>query len=48
MLTMDTARTMVRDGAVAVADGRIVGVGAAADLAARWPARAGSAVPGGS
>ena len=37
MLTMDTARTMVRDGAVAVAGGRIVDVGAAADLAARWP-----------
>ena len=37
VLTMDTARTMMRDGAVAVADGRIVDVGAAADLAARWP-----------
>lgn len=37
VLTVDTARTMVRDGAVAVAGGRIVGVGAAVDLAARWP-----------
>jgi 5-methylthioadenosine/S-adenosylhomocysteine deaminase len=37
VLTMDAARTMLRDGAVAVAGGRILDVGAAADLAARWP-----------
>jgi 5-methylthioadenosine/S-adenosylhomocysteine deaminase len=38
VLTMDATRTMVRDGAVAVAGGRIAEVGAAADLTARWPA----------
>jgi 5-methylthioadenosine/S-adenosylhomocysteine deaminase len=38
VLTMDAARTMVRDGAVAVAGGRILEVGAAIDLVARWPA----------
>jgi 5-methylthioadenosine/S-adenosylhomocysteine deaminase len=37
ILTMDTARTMLRDGAVAVAGERIVAVGTSADLAARWP-----------
>jgi 5-methylthioadenosine/S-adenosylhomocysteine deaminase len=37
VLTMDAARTMLRDGAVAVEGDRIVEVGAAADLAARWP-----------
>jgi 5-methylthioadenosine/S-adenosylhomocysteine deaminase len=36
VLTMDASRTMIRDGAVAVRDGRIVDVGAAAALDARW------------
>lgn len=37
VVTMDPARTVVDDGAVAVAGERIVAVGPAADLRARWP-----------
>lgn len=36
VLTMDAARTMIRDGAVAVLGGRIVDVGPAAELQRRW------------
>ena len=36
VVTMDPGRTMIRDGAVAVHDGRIVAVGPAAAVAARW------------
>ena len=36
VLTMDRARTMIRDGAVAVDDGRIVDVGPADELQRRW------------
>ena len=35
---MDTSRTMIRDGAVAVRDGRIVEVGPAAEVHRRWRA----------
>jgi 5-methylthioadenosine/S-adenosylhomocysteine deaminase len=36
VLTMDPSRTMLRDGAVAVLDGRIVDVGHATDVESRW------------
>ena len=36
VLTMDPSRRMIRDGAVAVGDGRIVDVGRVADLESRW------------
>ncbi len=36
VLTMDAARTMFRDGAVAVRDGRIVDVGPVVELERRW------------
>ncbi|MFK0112740.1 amidohydrolase [Streptomyces sp. NPDC091217] len=39
VLTVDDASTVVRDGAVAVHEGEIVAVGAAADLAGRYTAR---------
>jgi 5-methylthioadenosine/S-adenosylhomocysteine deaminase len=38
VLTMDPARRMLHDGAVAVRDGRIVDVGDAAELVSRWNA----------
>nr|MBA3606302.1 amidohydrolase family protein [Acidimicrobiia bacterium] len=38
VLTMDAQRRMIRDGAVAVRDDRIVDVGTRRDLAARWEA----------
>jgi 5-methylthioadenosine/S-adenosylhomocysteine deaminase len=38
VLTMDPSRTMIRDGAVAVVDGRIVDVGPATELQRRWQA----------
>ncbi|MEV5844573.1 amidohydrolase [Streptomyces sp. NPDC051985] len=39
VLTVDEGSTVVRDGAVAVHEGRIVAVGAAGELAERYPAR---------
>ena len=48
VITMDPSRTMVRDGAVAVRDGRIIDVGPAADLAARWPPASTVGGPGAS
>ena len=39
VLTVDEDSTVVRDGAVAVHEGRIVAVGAAGELAERYPAR---------
>lgn len=39
VVTMDPSRTMIRNGAVAVRDGRIVDVGPASDVAARWTPR---------
>ncbi|MGH9136178.1 MAG: amidohydrolase family protein [Acidimicrobiales bacterium] len=38
VVTMDEARTMIRDGAVAVGGDRIVDVGPRRDLAVKWPA----------
>jgi 5-methylthioadenosine/S-adenosylhomocysteine deaminase len=46
IVTMDPARAMVRNGAVAVHDGRIVAVGPAAEIERRWTARRRVGSPG--
>jgi 5-methylthioadenosine/S-adenosylhomocysteine deaminase len=46
VITMDPARTMVRDGADAVRDGRIVDVGPASVLRDRWPVAERTGGPG--
>ena len=39
VIPMDPARQVIENGAVAVRDGRVLAVGPAADIAARWRAR---------